>query len=260
MTKTTITAETAKNRQNRHGRLLLLYFVGQAKGFSLGFGYWTRFFSSNFSGTPGISRTYRAFWAPAPSRGRPPPHPKISDQKVGFGFLFLAWFSLKEIWPDQAVEAEFSVQVVGIRVASGFESESPGRVRIVDRGFYCRGSSKTVPWSRWPPKTKKVLSNPSKGSIEPLRRFYRTSIGPQKGSTEPQRKGFQNHREGSIEPFASNSPFQVTFETFHRLPQPCLPPLFLIPRLYCTGKQDPTTPHTGQRLPPEGKVSCQPST
>ena len=61
---------------------------------------------SNFSGTPGIPakipgypakkfgfpgfrRTYRTFWPPTPSHGRPPPHPKISGQKkFGFGLFF----------------------------------------------------------------------------------------------------------------------------------------------------------------------------
>ena len=50
--------------------------------------------------------------------------------------------------------------------------------------------------------------------IEPLKRLHRTPkasieapFGPRKGSIEPQRKGFQNHRKGSIEPFASTPPF-----------------------------------------------------
>ena len=64
-----------------------------------------------------------------------------------------------------------------------------------------------------------VLSNPWKGSIEPLKRFYRTPkgsiqppFGPWKGSIESQLKGLQNHRKGSIEPFAFSRlpPFQVT--------------------------------------------------
>ena len=62
---------------------------------------------------------------------------------------------------------------------------------------------------------KKVLSNSPKGFIEPLKRFYLTPKGsvepffcPQKGSIESQRrKGLQNHRQGSIEHFASNPSF-----------------------------------------------------
>ena len=82
-----------------------------------------------------------------------------------------------------------------------------------------RGNFKTLPWKRRPPPKRfnrtlqKALSNPPKGSIEPLKRFYRTPkgsieppLGPWKGSKEPQWKGLQNHRKGSIEPFASNPP------------------------------------------------------
>ena len=39
---------------------------------------------------------------------------------------------LKEICTDQEIEAEFSVQVLGIRVASGVDTDFPYRVRIVD--------------------------------------------------------------------------------------------------------------------------------
>ena len=53
-----------------------------------------------------------------------------------------------------------------------------------------RWNFKTIPWNRRPPQ--KVLSNPPEGSIEPLKRFYRTLkgsieplFGPQKGSIEP---------------------------------------------------------------------------
>ena len=37
--------------------------------------------------------------------------------------------------------------------------------------------------------------------------FLRTPFGPQKGSIEPLWEGLQNHRQGSIEPLASNPPF-----------------------------------------------------
>ena len=41
---------------------------------------------------PGFRGTYRTFWPPTPSRGRPPPHPRISrPKKFGFGFLSLPW-------------------------------------------------------------------------------------------------------------------------------------------------------------------------
>ena len=49
-------------------------------------------------------------------------------------------------------------------------------------------------------RPKKAISNPPQGSFEPL-------FGPHKGSIEPLREGLQNHRQGSIEPFASNTPF-----------------------------------------------------
>ena len=67
----------------------------------------TNFFFSNFSGTSGISRQNPGisrpkslislvsrdipnFSAPTPSRGRPPPHPKISGPKsLGLGSFFL---------------------------------------------------------------------------------------------------------------------------------------------------------------------------
>ena len=69
-------------------------------------------------------------------------------------------------------------------------------------------------------RPEKVLSNPPEGSIEPLGRFYRIPkgsieppFGPQKGSIEPLGEGLQNHRQGSIEPFASNPPppFRLPF-------------------------------------------------
>ena len=61
---------------------------------------------------------------------------------------------------------------------------------------------------------KKFLSNPPEGCIEPLKRFYRTPqkgyieppFGPKKASIESWWEGRQNHRQGSIEPFASNPP------------------------------------------------------
>ena len=57
-------------------------------------------------------------------------------QRCGVGTEFpYRLFSLKEICSDHAVEAEFSVQVLGIRVASGVDSEFPYRVCIVDRGL-----------------------------------------------------------------------------------------------------------------------------
>ena len=59
-----------------------------------------KLFFSNFSGTPGISRQkvwfpwvskdIPNFLAPTPSRGSPPPHPKISGPKcLGLGSFFL---------------------------------------------------------------------------------------------------------------------------------------------------------------------------
>ena len=47
---------------------------------------------------------------------------------------------------------------------------------------------------------KKALSNPWKGSIELL------CWAPTQASVEPLWEGLQNHRQGSIEPFASNPP------------------------------------------------------
>ena len=44
-------------------------------------------------------------------------------------------FSWVRICTDQTIEAEFSVQVLGIHVASGVNTEFPYRVRIVDRGL-----------------------------------------------------------------------------------------------------------------------------
>ena len=66
---------------------------------------WGTFFSQTFRAPPGcpgkipgylakkrlvslVSRDIPNFSAPTPSRGRPPPHPKISGQKFRFGFLF----------------------------------------------------------------------------------------------------------------------------------------------------------------------------
>ena len=78
----------------------------------LGNGNWTQtYFFSNFSGTSGISRQNPGisrpkslislvsrdvsnFLAPTRSRGRPPPHPKISGPKsLGLGSFFLPDFS-----------------------------------------------------------------------------------------------------------------------------------------------------------------------
>ena len=77
-------------------------------------------------------------------------------------------------------------------------------------------------WERYPiisDGPKKALSNPRKGSIELPKRFYRTpQKGPWKGSIEPQWKGLQNHRRGSIEPFASNLPFSgYPFKIFPKI-------------------------------------------
>ena len=64
-------------------------------------------------------------------------------------------------------------------------------------------------------RPKKVLLNPPQKVLSNPKRFYRTSVCPRKGSIEPQWKGFQNHRKGSIEPFASNPPFSgYPFRTF----------------------------------------------
>ena len=55
---------------------------------------------------------------------------------------------------------------------------------------------------------KKVLSNPPEGSIEPLKGSLEPPFGPQKGSIEKTcERDFQNHRQGSVKPFASRLPF-----------------------------------------------------
>ena len=66
------------------------------------------------------------------------------------------------------------------------------------------GLRRMVPWNRRPPQegsivtSKMVLLNP--------KRFYRTPFWPLRGFWTP----VKNHGRGSIEPFASNPPFQVT--------------------------------------------------
>ena len=48
---------------------------------------------------------------------------------------------------------------------------------------------------------------PQKGSFDPQEVLSNPHLAPRKGSIEPQWKGFQNHRQGCIKPFASNPPF-----------------------------------------------------
>ena len=43
--------------------------------------------------------------------------------------------SLKKICTNRTVEAEFSVQVLAVRVASGVDTEFPYQICIVDRGL-----------------------------------------------------------------------------------------------------------------------------
>ena len=46
-------------------------------------------------------------------------------------------FSLKEICTDQAVEAQFSVQILGIRVASAVDTEFPYLTEGISTGVWC---------------------------------------------------------------------------------------------------------------------------
>ena len=62
---------------------------------------------------------------------------------------------------------------------------------------------------------QKVLSNPPKCSIEPLKRFHRTPFWTRKWFYRTPMNAFQNDRQGSVEPFASNPPFSgYPFGTF----------------------------------------------
>ena len=63
-------------------------------------------------------------------------------------------------------------------------------------------------------RPRKVLSNPHKSSIEPLKR-YRTPFWPPKRFYRTPVRGCSEPQKGSIEPFASNPPFSgYPFKTF----------------------------------------------
>ena len=65
---------------------------------------------------PGFRRTYRTFLAPTPSRGRPPPHPKISGPKsLGLGSLFFPPVSFP---PPLCPSLKRAVGVVSLRYRS----------------------------------------------------------------------------------------------------------------------------------------------